>query len=640
MSESGEQPRGACPPSGTGPLPDAMYRQMIDAVLDYAIFYLDAEGLVRSWNAGARILKGYEADEVIGRHFSIFYPPDLIASRWPERELELARESGRFEDEGWRVRKDGSQMWANVIITRITDASGAVCGYCKVTRDLTERRKQEELLRQSEERFRMLVDSVQDYAIFMLDPAGRIASWNAGAERAKGYAAAEIIGQHFSIFYPPDVAANGWPSQELELALRDGRLEDEGWRIRKDGSRFWASVVITPIHGGGGQHLGFAKVTRDLTERRKIHALEDEGRRITTFIAMLAHELRNPLAPIVSALSVMQMEQMESRSLRMARDVLVRQLDQMIRLVNDLLDVGRITSGKIQIERKPMDLSGALHEAIEVAGPLMRAKSQTLTLKDSSAAAWVAGDRARIVQIFGNLLSNAAKFTPEGGRINVAVSAHDDRVEVSVKDNGPGIPPAQLKNVFNLFVQGEQDLARSKGGLGLGLSLVHQLVKLHGGDVTAYSVGQAGMGSEFVITLPAIPSPDANPGPASSPAPTLKGKILVVDDNVDAANMLVVLLRDTGYQASAAYSGETALAAVRTNAPAVVLLDIGMPELNGYQVAQAINTQMADPPKLVALTGYGQAMDREATTDAGFHAHLVKPAAIAELIEVLNRLLG
>jgi PAS domain S-box-containing protein len=257
-----------------------LHRLLVDSVQDYAIFALDTDGYILSWNAGAQRFKGYTADEIVGKHFSIFYPEAKVAEGWPEHELREAARVGRFEDEGWRIRKDGTSFWANVVITALRGEAGELLGYAKVTRDLTERRAAEEALRLSEERFRLLVTSVKDYAIFMLDPEGHVATWNEGAQRAKGYSADEIIGKHFSIFYPPEKVAERFPEYELAEAVRIGRFEDEGWRIRKDGTRFWANVVITPLYGAEHRLVGFGKVTRDLTERRasEERAIEDASR--------------------------------------------------------------------------------------------------------------------------------------------------------------------------------------------------------------------------------------------------------------------------------------------------------------------------------------------------------------------------
>jgi PAS domain S-box-containing protein len=250
-------------------VPDRLYRQLVESTRDYAIFMLDPSGQVMTWSEGARAIKGYAASEIIGAHFSRFYPDDQVASGWPQYELTQAAALGKFEDENWRIRKDGSRFWANVIITAVRDDSGELVGFAKVTRDLTERRAHEETLRLSEERFRLLVENVKDYAIFMLDNDGLVTTWNAGAENLKGYKAEEIVGSHISKFYPPDAIKRGWPTHELRMATMDGRFEDEGWRIRKDGSRFWASVVITALRDSQGTLMGFSKITRDLTERRR-----------------------------------------------------------------------------------------------------------------------------------------------------------------------------------------------------------------------------------------------------------------------------------------------------------------------------------------------------------------------------------
>jgi PAS domain S-box-containing protein len=296
-------------PGGIAHETGELHRLLVESVEDYAIFALDVNGYVLSWNPGAEKFKGYKAEEIIGKHFSIFYPPEKIAEGFPDYELREAARVGRFEDEGWRIRKDGSRFWANVVITALHDSSGELVGYAKVTRDLSERRQAEEALRESEERFRLLVQSVKDYAIFMLDPTGHVATWNEGAQRINGYTEAEIVGQHFSKFYPPEDVARRKPERELEIATRTGKYEEEGWRIRKDRTRFWSSVLITALRKANGELLGFAKVTRDLTERRAIEAraleqarrvAEEEGARRH---AEASRERSERLQTLTSALS-------------------------------------------------------------------------------------------------------------------------------------------------------------------------------------------------------------------------------------------------------------------------------------------------------------------------------------------------
>src|SRR5689334_7548715 len=260
---------GASSAPSEHPAPERLYQLLVESIQDYAIFALDRAGHILTWSAGAARLKGYARTEIIGRHFSVFYPPEDVAAGNPARELEEAVRMGRVEDQGWRVRKDGTRFWASVVITALYDEMGTVVGFAKVTRDLTQQRNETEALRESEARFRLLVESVRDYAIFLLDPEGHVATWNAGAERIKGYRAEEIIGRHFSVFYPEERVAERFPQYELEVAAREGRFEDEGWRIRKDGTRFWANVVITALRDETGTLVGFGKVTRDLTDRRQ-----------------------------------------------------------------------------------------------------------------------------------------------------------------------------------------------------------------------------------------------------------------------------------------------------------------------------------------------------------------------------------
>ncbi|MGE5149160.1 MAG: PAS domain S-box protein, partial [Rhodospirillaceae bacterium] len=301
------------------------FRRLAESAHGYAIFLLDSGGRIVTWNAGAERIKGWRAEEIVGEHFSRFYPKEAIDRRWPDQELELAAARGRFEDEGWRVRKDGSRFWASVVITAIRDDRGELRGFGKITRDLSERRRHEETLRESEERFRLLVEAVKDYAIFLLDADGRVVSWNPGAERINGYGAAEAIGQHFSIFYPEEARRRRWPEQQLAAAREYGRFEDENVRVRKDGSTFWAHVVMTPVRDAAGRLRGYAKVTRDLTDRKRIEALEKAERQTNEFLAMLAHELRNPLAPISNALNLLARKPTSDPAELWVREVLQRQ---------------------------------------------------------------------------------------------------------------------------------------------------------------------------------------------------------------------------------------------------------------------------------------------------------------------------
>ena len=617
------------------------FRRLVEGVRDYAIFMLDPRGHVMSWNHGAQLIKGYKAAEIIGQHFSQFYPPEATERGWPEEELRLAEAHGRFEDEGWRVRKDGTRFWANVVITALRDERGQLSAFAKITRDLTQRRRQEELLRQSEERFRLLIESVRDYAIFLLDPDGRIISWNAGAERIKGYSAAEAIGQHFSIFYPQEARQRKWPEQELAMAREKGRFEDEGLRVRKNGSTFWANVVLTTVLDASGTLRGYAKVTRDLTDRKRVEALEKAERHTNEFLAMLAHELRNPLAPISNALSLLTRKPTSDPAELWVREVLQRQTGQMARLVDDLLDVSRITRSAVVLDRKPVDLRKIVRNAADASMQWFDERKHTLSIALAEDRLVVDADEVRLNQVVQNLLHNAAKYTPNGGRIELRAWRDAAEALISVRDSGVGMTSEFLSSAFELFKQANQGLDRAHGGLGVGLTLVQRLVTLHGGTVEARSEG-LGRGSEFTVRLPLREEPaivrpgreDQNrqfgpPGPAR--------RILVVDDNQDAAQALRLLLEAEGHEVRVASDGAAGLAMARQYRPDVVLLDIGLPTMNGYEIAQQIRADRAlNSTMVVAVTGYGQMHDRARASASGFHHHLVKPVEFKALQQLLR----
>ena len=614
-------------------LADDRFRLLVEGVRDYGIFLLDPDGIITSWNSGAALIKGYTASEVIGRHFSIFYPHEALASGWPDEELRRARQNGRFEDEGWRVRKDGTRFWANVVITPTYAPDSTLIGFSKVTRDLTERRKHEEKLRRSEERFRLLVEGVKDYAIFMLNPDGTVATWNSGAERIKGYRAQDIIGKHFSVFYPADAIARKFPWYELEVAARSGRYEDEGWRLRKDGTRFWANVVITAVRSERDELLGFGKVTRDLTQQRRADALEEANRRNTEFLAMLAHELRNPLAPIHNAIGVMRMSEIADPEIRWSRDVIERQAAHLSRMVDDLLDVSRLTTGKVTLKTQSVDMRDVVQQAVESIRPAIEAYQHDLEVSVGSVPLPLQGDPTRLMQILTNLVNNSVKYTPPGGHIRVEARREGKEIVVSVQDSGVGISPELLPRIFELFVQGQRGLARSEGGLGIGLTMVQQLVNLHGGTIEARTRGP-NQGSEFVVRLP-----EGSDQPAAASAATGPGgrqrysdhRVLVVDDNRDSAESMAKVLELWGYPVRCAFDGLTAVETALDWHPRTVLLDLGLPGMDGFEVIERLRAdERLRGAQVLAMTGYGKE-DREKTTAAGFADHLVKPVDLKAL---------
>ena len=616
-----------------------LYKLLVEQARDHALLLLDKEGRVMSWNLGAQRLKGYAAEEIVGRHFSTFYTRDAIESQWPQHELKVATGEGHFEDEGWRVRKDGSRFWANVMITALRDENGQLLGFSKITRDLTERKLREEALRQSEERFRLLVEGVVDYAIFSLDPEGMVTSWNAGAERINGYRADEIIGKHVSRFFLPQDIDAGRPWEELAVARRDGRTEAEGWRLRKNGERYWARAVVSALYDDAGHLRGFAKVTQDLTERRHLQDLEKASQNVNEFIATLAHELRNPLAPIRAAVQVMARAPADDPAQATLRQTIDRQSAQLARIVNDMVDIARITRGAIAMEHAPVDLCDVAQRAVEAAGPLIDAAKHTLDVKLPSKPVCVEGDIHRLTQLATNLLNNAARYTAEGGRIAVEVGIEEERAVLRVRDNGRGIEPQFLERIFDMFVQGRPPLERLGGGLGIGLALSRKLAELHGGSLVAHSAGP-GLGSEFTLRLPLAPVQKIEKKQALGEPharATYGQRILVVDDNVDAARTLELLLKSIGHQAKVAYSGLEALRIAPDFDPHIVLLDIGMPGLDGYEVARRLRaTQKGNVLRLVAITGWGQEGDREKSREAGFDVHLVKPVDPDDLARVLD----
>jgi len=653
------------------------FRLLVETVRDYAIFMLDPNGFILTWNAGAERFKGYKAHEIIGQHFSRFYPPEDLARRLPDHELVIAREKGVFEDEGWRVRKDGSLFWANVVITAMRNRRGELIGFAKITRDLTQRRTHEEDLRRSEERFRLLVEGVSEYAIFMLDANGRVATWNVGAERIKGYKASEIIGQHFSTFYPRDARESGWPDHELRVAAEKGSFVDNGWRVRKDGTTFWANVTITALRDATGHLLGYAKLTRDLTDSKRVEAIElanqqreemldaERSARMAAqratrikdeFLATLSHELRTPLSAILGWTQVLLRAEWPKSpdEQKRAIEVIDRNARAQVQLIDDLLDLSRIVTGKLRLDLHQVSFASVVAAAVDSATPSAETKRIRLRAILGASEDIVSADAARLQQVVWNLLRNAIKFTPKQGQIQVLLQRVNSHLELSVSDTGIGIPESYLPYVFDRFSQRDSSSTRDFGGLGLGLAICKQLVELHGGSIRAASQGE-GKGATFSVQLPlSIAHLDDRSTPRIHPtAETQAGEMLslprlegvhafVVDDEPDARSLLRRMLEDQGARVTSFGSAEDALATLKATKPTILVCDVGMPKMDGYQLIRALRAQEARGDRIpaLALTAFARAEDRKRSLVAGYQAHLTKPFDVAEFILVVANLVA
>lgn len=610
------------------------FRLLVASIRDYAIFMLDTTGHIASWNSGAQQIKGYVPDEIIGRHISTFYTPEDAAAGRPEKLLEIARTEGRVEDEGWRVRKDGTHFWADVVITALRDADGRLRGFAKVTRDLTKQheaeqrlkyseeslaatlysigdavlaadeqarvtrinpvaerltgwteseaigkpldvvfdiinedtrakaanpvsrvlaegivvglanhtaliardgterpiadsgapirdaqgrirgavlvfrdvtleRRGEEALRQSEERLQLMIGSISDYAVYMLNPEGRVTTWNPGAERIKGYRAAEIIGEHFSRFFAPEDVDAGKPAQELEIATRESRYEEESWRVRKDGGRFWANVILTPMRDETNRVVGFVKVTRDLTERRHLEAerlrlgqAQEAIRLRDEFLAIASHELKTPLTALQLQLESIRRIAGTPEAIAQRIDRAIRVGERLARLIDTLLDVSRIARGSLKLNPEPFDFVEAARDVVERLRETAATAGCDVRLAAEAAVpgCW---DRLRIEQVLMNLVSNAIKYA-RGKPVDVRVARHGNDVVLQVEDGGPGIPVEDLPRIFERFERAAS--THHYGGLGLGLYVARQIAEAHGGTATAENV--PGGGASFTVRLP------------------------------------------------------------------------------------------------------------------------------------------
>ena len=591
------------------------FHLLVTAVTDYAIYMLTPEGVVDSWNAGAERFKGYTADEIVGKHFSAFYTDEDRASDLPKRALHIALTEGKFEAEGWRVRKDGTRFWASVVIDPIKDGNGRPLGFAKITRDITERKRAADALYESEERFRLLVQGVTDYAIYMLSPEGIITNWNSGAKRIKGFLDEEVIGTHFSRFYTEEDRQQGLPLRALSTAGNKGRFENEGWRVRKDGSCFWAHVVIDAIHNDMGELIGFAKVTRDVTERRE-NAAALEKAQLALFQAQkmesmgqitggVAHDFNNFLNIITNGLAILQVRSAEPKDLKII-DSMQRAAQRGATLIQQLLTFARQQPSNPE----PQNINLVIRSFESV---LRRANDKSLRFNIDLAdkLPHVQIDTSLFESALLNLVVNARDATPEGGKLSiktyrvnlkeneVTTLPEGDYVIVEVKDSGHGIPAEIAAKVIEPFFT-TKPIGK---GTGLGLSQVYGFVKQSKGDLQINSV--EGEGTTIAIMLPSLPDTGAVKSSVKKSV-----QALVVDDQPDVLDMAVELFKMLGYNVYSAHSGDEAIKILNENDGIDILFsDVAMPGMNGVELAQHAKT-ISPSIKILLASGYpGKALE-------------------------------
>ena len=599
---------------------EGRYRLLVEAVTDYAIYMLDESGIVTSWNPGARRFKGYEAGEIIGKHFSRFYTPDDLRLGLPQRALDTAAREGKFEGEGWCVRKDGSRFWAHAVIDPVRSPSGELIGFAKITRDMTERRNAEATLKSSEEQFRLLVQSVTDYAIYMLDAGGNVSSWNQGAQRIKGYLPDEIIGQHFSRFYTPEDRAAGEPQKALQTAIREGRYEKEGFRVRKDGSIFTAHVVIDPIRDHKGEVVGFAKVTRDITERKKAQRDLEQAQEalfqsqkmdaIGQLTGGVAHDFNNLLMAILGSLELAKKRLPDNPQILRLLDNAIQGAQRGSALTQRMLSFARRQS----LDTKPIDVAALATNMLEL---LQRSIGPSVEIEMAFPASLppVQADQNQLELALLNLTVNARDASAKGG--TVRISARDELIKaghpvglaagryvcLTVTDRGEGMDPETLARATEPFFT-------TKGvgkGTGLGLPMVHGMAEQSGGRFLLKSA--PGEGTTAEIWLP-VATADVDAGKQNLTAETEAGpprslKVLAVDDDGLVLFNTTAMLEDLGHTTLEAQSGREALDILKNNVVDLVITDQAMPQMSGVQLIAAIKEQWPGLPVILA-TGYAE----------------------------------
>ena len=622
---------------------DDPFKLLVQSIVDYAIYLLDPDGYVTSWNAGAERIKGFQTQEIVGQHFSKFYTEEDRAARLPEKVLDTARREGKYQGEGWRLRKDGTRFWANVVVDAIKGDDGELIGFAKITRDMTEHREAHQALIEAERRFRILVEGVTDYAIYMLDPEGRVTNWNAGAQRIKGYKPEEIIGQHFSRFYTPEDLASETPKRALQTARDTGRYEAEGWRVRKDGTRLWASVVIDAIRDEKGELIGFAKITRDMTEKREAQLRLDESREqlfrsqkmeaLGQLTGGLAHDFNNLLTAILGASDLASRNTDKPEKLKRMLDGIRSSAQRGASLTKQLLAFARAQPLEIQ----SIDLKPFLDDVTTLLRPSLRSNIEVII--ESSDKLWnVEADAGALELALLNLAFNARDAMKDGGQLRVSATNQlldgkpeglkGKHVALRVSDTGTGMSRETMDRVFEPFFT-----TKSFGeGTGLGLSQVFGFTKQLGGAVTVES--QPGEGAAFTLYLPAT---------ATAPVSEIthangiheRGRVLVVEDDLLVAELAAGMLAELGFDPVVSHSAKEALDRLAGGPrPRLIFTDVVMPGgISGIELAEKVRRRFPELPVLLT-TGYSE----EVAGNHGFPV-LQKPYELDSLAGALARVL-
>jgi PAS domain S-box-containing protein len=616
-----------------------------------AVITTDTRAHITYLNEVAKSLTGWSHEDALGQPLETVFRIVNESTRQPVENPALrALRQGivvGLANHTILIKKDGSECPIDDSAAPITDEQGYVSGCVLIFRDVTaqrlvERDKANQLI--TARTLASIVESSND-AIVSKSLDGIIQSWNAAAEQLFGFTAEEVIGRHISLVIPPERIAE---EDQIIASLKAGkRIEHfETERVRSDGQCIFVSLTISPIKDEAGNVVGASKIVRDMGERKRLEDdlrklaadLSEADRRKNEFLATLAHELRNPLAPMSNMLEVIKRANGDQEILKRAHDTIERQLDQMVRLVDDLLDLSRITHDRLELRRSEVELRSVIQQAVEVAHPLIDAAGHHLILDLPKQPIYLNADRARLAQVFGNLLNNSSKYTRAGGTISLTAKQEDGEVIVTVKDDGAGIPQDKLNTIFDMFTQLDPTSERSRAGLGIGLTLVKRLTEMHGGSIEAHSAGE-GQGSEFIVRLPILTAASTTTHGSDIAANAPHRRILIVDDNRDSADSLAMLLEITGNKTYMSHDGLEALQAIEKYRPEVVLLDIGLPSLDGHEVCRRVREQpWGKDIAIIALTGWGQEDDRRKSEEAGFDGHLVKPVDYDKLLELLESL--